>query len=331
MGYGRRFGNTSKATLGMGFAALALAVVPASAQDKYPSKPVKLVVGFAAGGPADIVARVLGAKLSESLGQQFVIENRGGAGGTIATEAVGRADPDGYTLLMSPIANAVNESMYKNRRIKVGPDLMAVTSVAETANVLVVHSSLGVKSVAELIALAKSMPGDLVYATAGRGSATHLASELFDLMAGIKMRPVHYKGGGETIKDLLTGEVKVMFSSIAPVLGFIREGKMLGIATTGLKRDATLPELPTVAEAGLPGFDVRLWLGVLAPAKTPNAIVERLSAETGKALATADMKKTLGAQGFEPQISTPAAFDQFYRSEVEKWAKVVAATGMVGD
>ncbi len=331
MGYRMRFGNTSTATLGMGFAALSLAVAPASAQDKYPSKPVKLVVGFAAGGPADIVARVLGAKLSEALGQQFVIENRGGAGGTIATEAVGRADPDGYTLLLSPIANAVNESMYKNRRIKVGPDLMAVTSVAETANVLVVHSSLGVKSVAELIALAKAKPGDLVYATAGRGSATHLASELFDLMAGTKMRPVHYKGGGETIKDLLTGEVKVMFSSIAPVLGFIREGKMQGIATTGLKRDATLPELPTVAEAGLPGYDVRLWLGVLAPAKTPNAIVERLSAETGRALATADMKKTLGAQGFEPQISTPAQFDTFYRSEVEKWAKVVAATGMVGD
>ncbi len=314
-------------------AALATGLAPASAQaqDNYPTKPVRFVVGFAPGGPADIVARVLGAKLGESLGQQFVIENRGGAGGTIATEAVARADPDGYTILMSPIANAVNESMYKGRRINVGPDLAAVTSVAETANVLVVHASLGVKSVAELIALAKSKPGEIVYATAGRGSATHLASELFDLMAGTKMRPVHYKGGGETVKDLLTGEVKVMFSSIAPVLGFIREGKMLGIATSGPARDATLPELPTVAEAAVPGFDVRLWLGILAPAGTPRPVIERLSAETGKALAHPDVARSLGAQGFAAQIGTPDQFDRFYRSEVAKWRKVVEATSMTAD
>ena len=314
-------------------AALATGLAPGSAQaqDNYPAKPVRFVVGFAPGGPADIVARVLGAKLGESLGQQFVIENRGGAGGTIATEAVARADPDGYTILMSPIANAVNESMYKGRRINVGPDLAAVTSVAETANVLVVHASLGVKSVAELIALAKSKPGEIVYATAGRGSATHLASELFDLMAGTKMRPVHYKGGGETVKDLLTGEVKVMFSSIAPVLGFIREGKMLGIATSGPARDATLPELPTVAEAAVPGFDVRLWLGILAPAGTPRPVIERLSAETGKALAHPDVARSLGAQGFAAQIGTPDQFDRFYRSEVAKWRKVVEATSMTAD
>lgn len=314
-------------------AALATGLAPASAQaqDNYPTKPVRFVVGFAPGGPADIVARVLGAKLGESLGQQFVIENRGGAGGTIATEAVARADPDGYTILMSPIANAVNESMYKGRRINVGPDLAAVTSVAETANVLVVHASLGVKSVAELIALAKSRPGEIVYATAGRGSATHLASELFDLMAGTKMRPVHYKGGGETVKDLLTGEVKVMFSSIAPVLGFIREGKMLGIATSGPMRDATLPELPTVAEAAVPGFDVRLWLGILAPAGTPRPVIEKLSAETGKALVHPDVAKSLAAQGFAPQIGTPDQFDRFYRSEVAKWRKVVEATSMTAE
>lgn len=323
----------SRAILVMTVAGLAIASASATvlAQEKYPAKPVRFVVGFAPGGPADIVARVLGAKLGESLGQQFVIENRGGAGGTIATEGVARSEPDGYTILMSPIANAVNESMYKGRRINVGPDLAAVTSVAETANVLVVHQSLGVKSVKDLIALAKSKPGDIVYATAGRGSATHLASELFDLMAGTKMRPVHYKGGGETIKDLLTGEVKVMFSSIAPVLGFIREGKMVGIATSGPKRDATLPELPTVAEAGVPGFDVLLWLGILAPANTPRPVIERLSAETNKALALPDVAKSLAAQGFSAQISTPDQFDRFYRSEVVKWRKVVEATGMTAD
>lgn len=322
--------DATKALLVAGLTAVLLAA-PAAAQDKYPSKAVKLVVGFAAGGPADIVARVLGSKLAETMGQQFVIENRGGAGGTIATEAVARSDPDGYTILMTPIANAVNESLYKGRRINLGPDLMAVTSVAETANVLVVHPSLGVKSVAELIALAKSKPGELVYASAGRGTATHLTSELFDLMAGIKMRPVHYKGGGETIRDLLSGEMKIMFSSIAPVLGFIREGKMLGLATTASKRDPALPDLPTVAEAALPGFDVRLWLGVLAPAKTPNPIVDRLAAETGKALATEEVRKTLSAQGFTPVASTPEAFDKFYREEVAKWAKVVQATGMKAD
>jgi tripartite-type tricarboxylate transporter receptor subunit TctC len=323
----RGTGGIISALIGVGIAGI-LAAAPAAAQAKYPSKPVKLVVGFAAGGPADIVARVLGSKLAESMGQQFVIENRGGAGGTIATEAVARSDPDGYTLLMTPIANAVNELLYKNRRIKLGPDLMAVSSVAETANVLVVHPSLGVKSVADLIKLAKSKPGELVYASAGRGTATHLTSELFDLMAGIKMRPVHYKGGGETIRDLLSGEMKIMFSSIAPVLGFIREGKMLGLATTAAKRDPALPNLPTIAEAGLPGFDVRLWLGLLAPARTPMPIVERLAAETAKALATADVKKTLGAQGFAAVASTPAQFDRFYRDEVAKWEKVVTATGM---
>lgn len=312
---------------------LALVGTPAAvqAQDGYPSKPVRFVVGFAPGGPADIVARVLGAKLGDSMGQQFVIENRGGAGGTIATEGVARAAPDGYTILMSPIANAVNESIYKNRRIKVGPDLVAVASVAESANVLVVHESLGVRSVKELIALAKSKPGDIVYATAGRGSATHLASELFDLMSGTKMRPVHYKGGGETIKDLLTGEVKMMFSSIAPVLGFIREGKMRGIATTGAKRDPILPDLPTVQEAGVAGFDVRLWLGILAPAGTPRAVVERLTTETNKALAIPDVARSLAANGFAPQTSTTDQFDKFYRDEVAKWRKVVEATGMTAD
>ena len=310
--------------------AIAFAVAPATAQN-YPTKPVKFVVGFAAGGPADIVARVLGKQLGDDTGQQFIIENRGGAGGTIGTEAVARADADGYTILMTPIANAVNESLYKERRINVGEHLVAVAPVAETANVLVVHPSLGVKSVADLIALAKSKPGELVYASAGRGTATHLNTELFNLMAGIKMNPVHYKGGGETIKDLVSGEVKIMFSSIAPVLGFIREGTLAGVATTGPKRDPALPDLPTVAEAALPGFDVRLWMGVLAPAGTPKPIVDQLARHIGKALEHADVKKTLAAQGFAPQAGTPEQFDAFYRAEVAKWAKVVQATGMTAN
>src|SRR5262245_18654038 len=190
----------------------------AHAQANYPTKPIRIVVGFAAGGPADIIARVVGGKLGDILGQQVVIENRTGAGGTIATEAVARSDADGYTLLMTPLANAVNETLFKNVRAKVGEQLMAVAPLAETANVLVVHRSLEVKSVSDLIALAKSKPGDILYASAGRGTATHLTSELFNMMAGVKLSPVQYRGGGEAAKDLLTGQVKVMFSSIAPVL-----------------------------------------------------------------------------------------------------------------
>ena len=300
----------------------------ASAQDKYPSKPVRFVVGFAAGGPSDIVTRVVAARLAETMGQQFVVENRGGAGGTIGTEAVARADADGYTLLNTPLANAVNESIYKGRSIHVGKHLTSVAPLAETANVLVVHPSLGVKSVADLIKLAKSKPGELVYASAGRGTATHLTTELFNLMAGIKMNPVHYKGGGDTIKDLLSGEVKMMFSSIAPVLGFVREGKLLGVATTASKRDPALPDLPTVAEAALPGFDVRLWMGVLAPMGTPKPVIDILAGEIGKAIEHPDVKKTLAAQGFAPMKGGAAEFDAFYRSEVAKWAKVVEATGM---
>jgi Tripartite tricarboxylate transporter family receptor len=181
---------------------------PAQAQATYPTKPIRIVVGFAAGGPADIIARLVGAKLGDILGQQVYIENRTGAGGVIGTETVARAENDGYTLLMTPLANAVNETLAKNLRYKFGEHLVAVASVAETANVLVVHPSLGVKNVSELIALAKAKPGDILYASAGRGTATHLTSELFNMMAGTKLAPVHYRGGGETIKDLVSARSK---------------------------------------------------------------------------------------------------------------------------
>jgi tripartite-type tricarboxylate transporter receptor subunit TctC len=305
-----------------------LAPNAAHAQAAYPTKPIRIVVGFAAGGPADIVARVVGAKLGDILGQQVVVENRGGAGGVIGTETVARAEPDGYTLLLTPLANAVNETLAKNLRYKYGEHLIAVAPLAETANVLVVHPSLGVKSVSELIALAKAKPGEVLYATAGRGTATHLTSELFNLMAGTKLAPVHYKGGGDTLKDLASGEVKVMFSSIAPVLAFVQQGRLIGLATTGPKRDRALPDLPTIAESGLAGFDMRLWLGLLAPAGTPRPIVDRLSSAITQALNLPDLKTALAAQGFEPLVGTPEQFDAFYRSETEKWRKVIEATGM---
>jgi tripartite-type tricarboxylate transporter receptor subunit TctC len=304
----------------------------AHAQANYPNKPIRIVVGFAAGGATDIVARVLGGKLNESLGQQVYIENRTGAGGTIATEAVARAEPDGYTLLMTPLANAVNETLFKSLRYKFGEHLMAVAPVAETANVLVVHPSLDVKNVSDLIALAKARPpGDILSATSGRGTATHLTNELFNLMAGVKLTSVHYRGGGDTIKDLLSGQVKVMFATISPVLELVKAGSLRGIATTGPKRDSTLPHLPTVAESGLPGFDVRLWLGILAPVGTPRIVIDRLAAATSQALEAPDVKVAFAAQGFDPLIGAPEQFGAFYRSEVEKWRAVIEAPGLTNE
>jgi tripartite-type tricarboxylate transporter receptor subunit TctC len=312
-------------------AGLAAVSSHARAQAPYPNKPIRIVVGFAPGGPTDIIARVVGAKLGDLLGQQVYVENRPGASSNIAADVVARSPADGYSLLMASIANAVNESLFKNLRYHFGQDLIPVTPFAETANVLVVHPSLDVKSVADLIAFAKARPGDVLYATAGKGTATHLAAELFDMMAGLKMTPIHYKGGGETIKDLVSGQVKVMFSTIPPVLGFVKDGTLRGLATTGPKRDRTLPDLPTIAESGLAGFDVRLWFGLLAPTGTPRDAVDRLSAATRQALNAPELEATLAAQGYDPLIGTPEEFAAFYRGEVAKWAKVIAAVGTIGD
>ena len=301
------------------------------AQATYPNKPIRLVVGFAAGGPSDIIGRVVGAKIGDILGQQVYVENRAGASGNIATETVARSDPDGYTLLLAPLSCAVNESLFKNFRIKFSESFAPIAPIAETAVVLVVHPSLNVSSVQQLVTLAKSKPGEVFYATAGKGTATHLAAELFDTSAGIKMTPVHYKGGGETIKDLRSGEVKVMFSTIPPVLGFVRDGSLRGLATSGPKRDRTLPELPTIAESGVPGYDVRLWFGLAAPAGTPPAIVSKLSAATKQALENDELKKALNAQGYEPLFGTAEEFGAFYRREAEKWAKVIETVGSIGE
>jgi tripartite-type tricarboxylate transporter receptor subunit TctC len=301
---------------------------PAAAQSDYPSRPIKIVVGFAAGGPSDIIARIVGAKTAEVLGQQVIVENKTGAGGLLASEMVSRSPPDGYTLLNTATSVAVNETLSKTMRFEVGKDLVAVAPQAETANILVVHPSLGVKSIAEFMALARSKPGELLYATAGRGTGTHLAAELFNMMAGTKLMPVHYRGGGATVKDLVSGQIKIMFSSIAPVQGLVREGKLIGLATTGPKRDEAFPELPTVAEAGLAGYDVRLWIGLTAPAGTPLAIIKKIEAANNKALQMPDTRKALAAQGFAPMIGTAEQFDAFYRSERDKYAKVVKAAGM---
>ena len=320
--------NRGQVVLTAAIVGAALAMPGAAlAQSAYPNKPIKIVVGFSAGGPSDIISRVVGAKMGEILGAQVVIENKTGAGGAIATDAVAKSEPDGYTLVNTPLATAVNETLSKTIHYQFGKDIVAVAPQAETANILVVHPSLGVKDLKEFIALVKSKPNEILYATAGRGSATHLNSEFFNIEAGVKMNPVHYKGGSDTVRDLLTGQVKVMFSSIAPVQELVKDGRLIGIATTGPKRDPQFPNLPTIAET-IPGFDVRLWMGLSAPAGTPPDIIKRLEEANRKALESPEIQKALAGQGFAPLYGTAAEFDAFYRKERDKWAKVIKASGM---
>jgi tripartite-type tricarboxylate transporter receptor subunit TctC len=307
----------------------ALAASSAAHAQAYPTKPIKLLVGFAPGGPTDILARVVGQAMSKTLGEQIVVENRTGAGGNIATEAAARAEPDGYTIQMTLMSSAINESLFKNFKIRFAEHFEPIGGIAQTGLVLLVHPSLGVNNVQDLIKLGKSKkPGELLYASAGAGTATHLAAELFNTTAGIKMHPVHYRGGGDTLKDLLSGEMKIMFSTLPPVLGFVKDGRLKGIATTGIKRDPALPDLPTIAESGLPGFNVPLWFGLAAPKGTPKPVLAKLNAELKKALDMPDVKQALDKQGFAPMIMDPEEFRKFYIAEAEKWAKVVNEVGL---
>jgi tripartite-type tricarboxylate transporter receptor subunit TctC len=308
---------------------IALAAPGASqAQSDYPNKPIRVEVGYGAGGPSDIVARIVAAKTGEILGQQFLIENKVGAAGMIAAYTVARSAPDGYTLLNTPTSYSINETLSKTMRSEIGKDFVAVAPQAQSVNILVVHPSLGVKTVAELVSLAKSKPGEIFYGTSGVGSSSHLCTELFNLTAGIKTTPVHYRGGGDSVKDLMQGEIKMIFATIAPVQQLVKDGKLIGLATTGLKRDASFPELPTIAESGYPGFDCRYWIGLSAPVNTPRAIIKRLEEANNKAIESPDVQKSLAVLGFSPMTGSSEDFDKFYRSERDRWGTVVRATGM---
>jgi len=301
----------------------------ARAQVGSAGQNIRFVVGFSAGGATDIAARVLAGVLSQILSQQVFVENRTGAGGTLATQEVAGAAPDGTTILVTPSANAANETLFKDFRYKYDDYFTAVAPVAQIDNVLVVHPSLPVHSVGDLISLAKARPpGEILAASSGVGTANHLANELFNMMAGIKLTSVQYRGGGEVVKDLVSGQLKVMFAPIPTVLPFIQSGQLRAVATTGLTRDKLMPDLPTVAEAGVPGFEVSLWIGLLAPKATPQPVIARLSRATAQALATDEVKTAFAKQGVDPFIGTADDFAAFYRGEVEKWRKVIVATGM---
>lgn len=301
------------------------------AQTPYPAKPVRLIVPYPPGGGTDTMARTLGQKLGETLGQQVIVDNRPGGGANIGAELAAKSPPDGYTLLMCTIAHATAGSLYRKLGYDVLRDFTPVSLLATTPHILVTHPSLPVKSVKELIALGKTRPNELVYSSSGSGTPAHLAGELFKHMAGINMVHVPYKGGGPSVVALLSGEVALAFATTPSVIGHVKGGRLRAIAVTTAKRSVTTPELPTISELGLKGYDVGSWYGLLAPTGTSKDVVARVNAEVHKVLKLPDVKQRLDAGGFEALTSTPDEYGAFLRGEVEKWAKIIKAAGIRAD
>ena len=307
---------------------LALAGAPAWAQG-YPAKPVRLVLPYPPGGGSDTIARPLAQRLSESLGQQVVVDNRGGGGGAIGMEHVAKAAPDGYTIVMALTAQlAVNPSLYRKLPYDPVKDFAPITLLAQGPYVLVVHPSVPAKSVKELVALARKRPNDLAYASSGNGSGGHLAAELLKSMTGGEMLHVPYKGGGPALVDLIAGQVQVLFSTWASGRGHIQSGRIRALAVSTAKRPRAIPHLPTVAEAGVPGYDAGVWYALLAPAGTPAKIVDRLNREVLGVLKSPEYSKLLFDSAIDPSGSTPQALADYIRSESAKWAKVVKAAAI---
>jgi len=319
---GRRAALSLAATLAI------LAPHAARAADAYPAKPVRFVVAFPPGGGTDIIARAIAQKLAERIAQQVVVDNRPGAGGNIGTDIVAKSAPDGYTMLMGSAGPlAINASLFGKMPFDPIKDLAPVTLAASTPNVLVVHPSLRVATVKELIALAKARPGEINFASSGHGTPAHLAGELFNSMAGVKMVHVPYKGAAPALADLLGGQVQLMFSTMPPALPHVKDGKLRALAVTSAKRSPAAPDLPTLDEIALPGFEANTWHGVVVPAGTPATIVARLNREIVAILHLPDVVERFSSQGAEALGSTPEEFAAYIRSETLKWAKVVRDSG----
>lgn len=314
------------------FTLLALLIAAsAAAQAPYPDKPIKMIIGFPPGGAPDVVARLLGQKLSEALGQPIVMDHATGAGGNIAMERLAKAVPDGYTLgFLVNGQLVINPSLYK---LTYDPAKVfaPISQVTVTPNLLVVNNAVPAKSLQELVALARAKPGDLTFASGGTGTGNHMAAELLKSVAHIDVRHIPYKGVLPAVPDLIGERVTMMFSPMPVVLPYVRDGRLRGIAVTSLKRAASVPEIPTVAESGYPGFDVTIWYAVLAPAGTPPSIVRRLHQETVKALAQPDVRAKLADQGLEPIGNSPEELAAVIRTETATWAKVVAEAGIKPD
>jgi tripartite-type tricarboxylate transporter receptor subunit TctC len=309
-------------------AGVAAPAFPLSAvAEDYPTRPVRVIAGFGAGGGVDITARLIGQWLNERLGQSFVVENRTGAGGNIGTEAVVTAAPDGYTLLLATVPNAVNASLYNNLKFNFIRDIAPVAGIIRVPMFIMVHPSVPVKTVPELIAHAKANPGKVNMASAGNGSAPHMAGELFKMMTGIDMVHVPYRGQGQALTDLLGGTVQVLFATAPGTTEYVTTGKLRALAVTTATRAQVLPDVPPVGDF-VPGYETSQWYGMCAPGKTPTEIIEKLNKEINTAIVDPGMKARLAAIGGEPLPGTPAVFGKLIAEETEKWAKVVQAAGL---
>jgi tripartite-type tricarboxylate transporter receptor subunit TctC len=312
----------------IGAAACAIFVSAAARAEDFPARPIRVIVGFGAGSGADITARVVGARMSEILGQQIVVENKPGAGSSIAADAVARASKDGYTLLMATISQPINAAVVPHLNFDFVKDFSPIVRVSTTANLLVVPPSLGVKSVQELIALAKAKPDSLSFGSSGVATGTHLAAELFKVLTGVQMVHVPYGGSAQAITDLLAGRIQLVFTPASTVIQHVRDGKLVALAATEKKRSAIAPEVPTMEEAGLPGFDTGLWFGLLAPAGTPKAAIDKIAAAANEAIKSEAVVKALQPQGIDVVGGSPDDFARYIASEMERWDKVARAAGL---
>jgi tripartite-type tricarboxylate transporter receptor subunit TctC len=323
------------ARLAAGFA-LAAALVPAATAQTastgsgqaYPVRAIRLVVHSSPGGSSDILGRMIAQRLTESLGQQVVVENRAGASGIIGVEVVVKAPPDGYTILISQTSLAINPAIFPKIPYNALRDLAPITQIVDGPNVMTVHPSVPVKSVKQLIALAKSRPEGLIIGSPGQGTSPHLSAELFNSMAGVKIAQVQYKGAGMAIVGLLAGEVSVMFPTTPTVIGYLKTGRLRALGVTTAKRTQALPDVPTLSEAGLPGYESTQWFGILAPAATPRPIIDRLHQEIVRIMQSPAMKQRLANDGMEVVAGTPEQFGAHIKAETEKWAKVIKAIGL---
>jgi tripartite-type tricarboxylate transporter receptor subunit TctC len=313
--------------LGLAVAAFA----PIAHGQAYPTKPIRVIVGFPPGSGADITARVISAKIGDGLAQQVIVDNRPGAGSNIATDLVAKAAPDGYTLFIGTVANTINATLYSKLPFDFQRDFAPIALTTAAPNVLVVHPSLPARSVAELVKLAKARPGELHFASSGTGTAPHLSAELFKLMTGVQLTHVPYKGSPQAVTDVVAGEVALMFSPVSTVLPHIKSRRLRALAVTTKSRLPSLPELPTVSESGLQGYETITWFGFVAPAKTPQPVVTRLNTEIVKALGTADLRQQFAMQGIEVLGGTPEQFGAYIRDETAKWAKVIKQAGVRAD
>ncbi len=321
---------TTRASLPATAALLSLALVTGGSQAQtYPAKPLRMVVGFPPGGPSDIVARTVAQKLAASLGQTVIVENRAGAGGVIATEHIARSPADGYSLIHGTIGGiAVAMSLHSSRGYDTLRDLAPIAQTVTVTNILITHPSVPAQSVKALLALARSKPGRLNYGSSGAGTVTHLAGELLKHLAKVDITHVAYKGSAPSLTALLSGEVDLSYENSLITLPHIKSGRVKALAVTGSRRSQLLPDLPTIAETGLPGYEASGWYGLLAPAATPKAVIARLHAESAKALRLPDVVERLSGQGAEPVGNSPEEFTAFIRSEIDKWANLVKAANM---